>query len=107
MIDLDTLKEFVDYKVENNFVKDISFLLKKHYLPGKEVIATIVSIQSYGIFVEFDMGGKGLIHVSNFCGVSKDYLNECEEGDWVIARIIQFSDSHKRFRMELVETDAQ
>lgn len=104
LVGIDSINDFVKCKVAHSSVNNDNPLLKKQYLPGTEVMANIVSVQDYGVFVEFDLGGKGLLHVSNFGSLHKGYLNECEEGDWIIAKIIEFNEKHSRFSMELIET---
>ena len=74
---------------------------EEHFPPGCQVEAQIVSLQDYGIFVEFGLTSTGLVHKSKFFGVSS--LEAMEVGDWLIVEIIQYKDEHKRFELKLVD----
>lgn len=101
------IRELSDY-VESRSKSDVHFnqinFLQQMYPTGIEVMALVVSIQDYGFFVEFDTEGSGLIHKSNIAGNYQDTLEVLEEGAWVIAKILEYSPTHGRFKLELIET---
>ncbi len=102
IFDLLPLKEYVDYKANTDKKYNFKNDLIRKYPPGTEIIAHIVSVQNYGVIVEFDLYGTGLIHKSNFTNVPDDYLTTCEEGDWVIAEIISYKTEHEKFELKLI-----
>ena len=103
LVDLNSIKDYVERKAQKDFKYHAKSTFEDRYPIGSEVLAQIVSVQDYGFFVEFDLSGSGLIHKSNFGGVSIDYLNVCEEGDWVIVGVLGYNTEHNRFDLKIVE----
>lgn len=102
LVDLEPLKLYVESKANSDKKYHFKNLHEEAYPSGTEVIAQIVSVQNYGVFVEFDLKGAGLIHKSNFTNVPQDYLMTCEEGDWIVAEIIRYNTQHNKFDLKLV-----
>jgi len=100
---LNELQKHIKDKADNDPLYSQTDALIGDYPQGKEVLAQIASIQTYGLFVEFDLNGHGLIHVSTFSAAQKTALENIEEGDWVIAKIITFKTEHNRFNLALVD----
>ena len=102
LLDLMPLKQYVELKAEADEKYHVKNTHEENYPPGTDVVAQIVSVQNYGIFVEFDLYGTGLIHKSNFENVSRNFLENCEEGDWVNAQVIGYNTEHQRFQLKLL-----
>lgn len=100
---IDELSNFIDRIAEN----DSKFVnlqhLKNNYPPGKQVCAQIMSVQNYGLFIEFDLAGIGMIHKTQCDIAGCNFLDRCEEGDWLIAEIIEYNPGHERFLCKLIE----
>ncbi|WP_306522864.1 type I restriction endonuclease [Rheinheimera sp.] len=73
--------------------------LNSIYPKGSHVEAQIVSIQKYGIFVEFGIDGTGMIHKSDISQPS--LINTLEVGDWINAEIVSYNTEHNRFKLTL------
>lgn len=101
LLEIHKLKAFVKNKSEKDSKYNTMIQYESKYPPKSQVRAQIVSIQNYGIFVEFDLHGTGLIHKSNFSNVAHDYLETCEEGDWVNAEVIAYNTAHSKFDLIL------
>lgn len=70
---------------------------------GSSHNAQIVSIQRYGLFVEFGLNGTGLIHISNTLTPDSPLLEDYEIGDWIKVEILEFNKSHNRFHLKMIE----
>lgn len=68
--------------------------------PGKVVETEVVSIQDYGIFVEFGLNGKGFIHISSFKDAGKIVFEDIEYGDTIMGEIKKYSTDHQRFTIK-------
>ncbi len=88
-----TISKF-DYKEE-----DVDTLLDK-YTPGTHVDCEIVSIQDYGLFINFGLKLSGLIHVS-WIEKKKMHLEDFDIGQPIYATIINYSPEHKRFLLKI------
>jgi hypothetical protein len=77
-------------------------LLIEDYPSGTTIEAEIVSIQKYGIFVEFGLNAHGFIHISHFSGNQAKVLlfEDIEIGDTVKAQIIEYSGEHHKFNLK-------
>lgn len=104
IVDIVSIQKYINDIAQNDSTYSKKSTSENKYPPGLEVMAQIISVQAYGIFVEFELDGTGLIHKSNFGDVSKDFLNSCEEGDWVIAEVLEYSAEHNRFKLKLIST---
>ncbi|KKK71480.1 hypothetical protein LCGC14_2913490, partial [marine sediment metagenome] len=101
LIDIKSIQQYVNNKtLEDKEYNRIS-LIQEKYTPGSEVIAQIVSVKNYGVFVEFDLGGTGFIHNSKFGNISRDFLDTCDEGDQVVAEVLDYNTKHGRFDLSL------
>ncbi len=69
--------------------------------PGKICECVIVSIQQYGIFVEFGLEYSGFVHISSIERLGKS-LNEYEMGDSIVAEIETYNESHNRFQLKYI-----
>jgi len=104
--DIAVLKETQSY-VNEKAIKDTLYqresTFEVQYPPETAVNAQIVSVQNYGVFVEFDLTGAGMIHKSTFDTKFRDFLNIAEEGDWIIASVLRYNTEHRRFDLKLIE----
>lgn len=73
--------------------------LLAQYPPGAEEAGQIVSVQSYGFFVDFGSRGHGLVHRSHFNGLAANI----EAGDWVLIKVLKYDTDKRRFDLELVD----
>lgn len=103
LIELNEIQKYVNDKASNDTKYHKKDIYESKYPPGMEVRAQIVSVQTYGFFVEFELDGAGFIHKSSFPNNFRDILNISEEGDWVAARIIAYNTEHNKFDLELVD----
>lgn len=95
---LDMLQEITDYiedvKQKHIGHYDFSNNLLIEYPIGSIHEGIVVSIQTYGIFVEFGLKGSIIIHKSNV----KNYdISELEIGDLIEFKILEYGSEHKRF----------
>jgi len=103
LVDLVALERFVESKADSDVKYHFKNTYENKYPAGTEIVAQIVSVQNYGIFVEFDLQGSGLIHKTNFRNVPVDFLSTCEEGDFIIAEVIGYNTEHSKFDLKLVD----
>jgi hypothetical protein len=103
LVDLKPIKDYVERKAQSDNKYQEKSTYEDRYPLGTEVLVQIVSVKDYGFFVEFELSGSGLVHKSNFGSISTDYLNVCEEGDWVFAKVLEYNTEHSRFDLELVD----
>lgn len=91
--------------IERNKNNDPSYInleiLKSSYPINSIHEGTIVSIQNYGIFVEFGLNATGLIHISNLKGI--DFVEEYEIGDNLEIKIIDLNEGKGKFSIILNE----
>ncbi len=76
--------------------------MKNKYRNGQIIEGLITGIQPYGAFVELEDGVHGLIHISE---ISDDYVRDIRhflnQGEKVIAKIIDVGDDHAQLRLSL------
>ncbi len=107
------IESFVDFSEVLNRVQDLKHQLSfndqdiqkliDEYPPGKIVDAEVVSIQKYGIFVEFGLNGAGFIHMSQFVSIGRSFhFEDIEVGDLIPGEIIEYNKRHGRFNLKLV-----
>lgn len=106
LVNMAEMNEFVAHLVENDEVLRNVSKMDSEYPAGSEVEGQIVSIQGYGFFVEFGLDGIGLIHKSNFSGISHEVTDSLEAGDWVVVKVLRFNIPHKRFDLKLMGLSA-
>ncbi len=99
--DFSNIKEYIDRTADNDDKYSNIQRLEKEYPSGFKTKAQIVSIQSYGFFVEFGLHATGLLHKSNFN--TSDEFELFEEGDEINIEIIKFNHEHKKFDIKLAE----
>lgn len=96
---IDELKSYVSSVGENDFtLQNLSKIEIAHPI-GSEAEGQIVSIQNYGIFVDFGLTGRGLVHKTKFGSVKLSVIDGLEAGDWVIVKVGAFH--HEKNRHEL------
>lgn len=99
---LDKSKEYIDSLIESNEnILEIDKLIDA-FPVGSSHDAQIVSIQSYGIFVEFGLNGTRLIHISKTLTPNNPLFEEYELGDWIKVEIIEFNKAHNRFHLKMI-----
>jgi len=78
------------------------------YSEGDIIKRKIISIASFGIFVEVEKGIDGMIHISE---ASKDFVKNLEEkykvGDEVEAKIIMMDEESKKIKLSIKEIEMQ
>ena len=100
---LDNSKVYLDSLWESNdSILEIEKLMQDFPI-GSSHNAQIVSIQRYGLFVEFGLNGTGLIHISNTLTPDSPLLEDYEIGDWIKVEILEFNKSHNRFHLKMIE----
>jgi polyribonucleotide nucleotidyltransferase len=105
LINIKEISEFVDAATKKDQEYSQIQKIKKDYPQGTQVCAQVVSIKSYGIFIEFDIAGKGLIHESQCMISGCSYMGHFEDGNWLIAEIIEYNYKHNRFSCKLIDVD--
>lgn len=100
LVQIDVLQEYVDQLVANDLTIQNVEKIESEYPPGTKFSAQIVSIQPYGIFVEFGLRGVGMIQRSHANGLTKKF-DELEGGDWVVVEVIRYNFDHKKFDLKL------
>jgi hypothetical protein len=96
-------KEFVDRQFSGNADLAKRERLLQEYPPGTRTRAQVVSVKTFGLFVEFGLNGTGLVHKKNFTVVPEEFVEAFEEGDWVEVEIVEFSKFHNRFTLRLLD----
>lgn len=102
LVDIPDIELFVKQQVENDDILRNVGRLEAEYPVGSQLEAQIVSVQDYGIFVEFGLDGSGLVHKSNFNGVKVDTADALEAGDWVTVKILKYNHEHRKFDLKLI-----
>ncbi|AOJ30781.1 hypothetical protein WJ16_04240 [Burkholderia metallica] len=102
LVEIDELQQHVKQLIENDDIMRNVEKLETDYPSGTQVEAQIVSVQDYGVFVEFGLNGSGLVHKSKFNGVLSDTSDTLEAGDWVTVEIIKYNAEHRKFDLKLV-----
>ncbi|RME62489.1 MAG: 30S ribosomal protein S1 [Nitrospirae bacterium] len=77
--------------------------VEDRYIPGRIVSGKVVSLASYGAFVELEEGVEGLIHISEFEWGRRpkhpsDYV---EVGDFVDARVLSVDKKQRRISLSI------
>lgn len=105
MEELVPLKELHDYVVQANendeLLRSMS-RMEADFPVGEQVQGQIVSIQVYGVFVEFGLNGSGLAHKSNYGHLSHEITDSFEAGDWVTVEILGYNAQHRKFDLKLI-----
>jgi len=94
---VDEICEYLETKNDNEPIQDMNSLLVSYPI-GSKYTGEIVSIQCYGLFLEFGLNGSALIHKSNLETMS---LDDFELGDKVNFEIIDYNEEHKRFHAKI------
>ncbi|WP_430456493.1 type I restriction endonuclease [Rheinheimera sp.] len=97
----DKIKEIYEYVtlIANSDESLNSFeRINSNYPKGCHVSAQVVSIQKYGIFVEFGIDGTGMIHKSDLH--TPNEINNLEVGDWINAEVVSYNTEHHRFKLK-------
>lgn len=98
---IDDIYQFVKMKMANEPAFQDKDFFEEKYPSGSKVEAEIVSIQPYGVFVEFGLDGVGLIHKSELRINGREISDVYDEGDRVNAEIILYNMEHKRFNLRI------
>ncbi len=88
------------FKIETDMSK-----LLGNYPPGTIVDGEVVSIQKYGIFIEFGVNGQGFLPISRFARQGdggKLLFEDIETGDVLKTEVIGFNEEHGRFTLKPV-----
>ncbi|MHC8944254.1 S1 RNA-binding domain-containing protein [Advenella incenata] len=102
LVPLKELHDFVVRAHENDDLLRSTSRMEVDFPVGEQIEGQIVSIQAYGIFVEFGLNGSGLVHKSNFGNLSHEITDSFEAGDWVIVEVLSYNAQHKKFDLKLV-----
>lgn len=100
---LEDINEIILRAVENDGAFRDAITLETDYPPGHQAPGQIVSVQDYGLFVEFGANGTGLVHKSQFNGLNNDPQDPLETGDWVVIEVIRYQVDHGRFQLKLID----
>lgn len=99
----ESLRIIEKFKGENKYIVDIE-QLKSDFPPGTIVEGQVVSIQKYGIFIEFGLNAVGMIHSSKFTRNSNTeegiLLGEIQKGSWIKVEIVQFAEAYGKFDLQ-------
>jgi hypothetical protein len=99
---IDVLKDIAEgvsrLKENDQAYRNYEDLLSR-YPHGTQEAGQVVSVQHYGFFVDFGSRGHGLVHRSNFNGLSADI----EAGDWVLIEVIRYDGEKRRFDLKLID----
>lgn len=102
IINIEELTNFVRMKAENDHEYNKVESYEKSYPSGTLIDGQVVSVQSYGIFVEFGLV-TGLIHHRNYNGVAYDVIEDIEEGTMVKVEVIKYNNEHHKFDLKLID----
>lgn len=73
-----------------------------NYKVGDVVIGHVTGIEKYGIFLSLDLGGSGLIHISEISNSFVRNINDYVDLEEVIkAEVIGIDDSKKRLKLSI------
>jgi len=97
---LDVYRDFIKNILENNTDSANQERLILEYPPGTLVEAQIVSIQKYGLFVEFGLNATGLIHISKTNNPNGNLIELYDEGEWLQAIVTTFATKHNKFNLK-------
>ncbi len=95
----------IEKSQRNLHVEPGSDKLKLLYPNGTTMEAQVVSIQTYGIFVEFGLHATGLIRFDKTAKVEKPgslLYEDVETGDWVKIEVINYNEYHKKFDVKIL-----
>lgn len=98
---LEHISDFYRMKIENDPKLSERHNLVTKYPKGTVIQTQILSIQSYGFFVDIGLDASGLVHISQIPGKSST-LYDFEEGDWVDVEIIDYQTQHSKFECKLL-----
>ncbi|MEP1781633.1 type I restriction endonuclease [Reichenbachiella sp.] len=82
--------------------------LKSDFKPGTIIDGQVVSVQNYGVFVEFGLNATGLAHVSTFDKESSNdgnsiLMSDFENGQDVKIEVRGYDDKHNKFDIIILE----
>lgn len=102
LINLEDIEYYVKTLGDNDNTLRGASKMEADYPIGTEVEGQIVSIQHYGVFVDFGLNGTGLIHKSNFGKIGAKITDQFESGDWVVVKILGYHVEKRSCDLELV-----
>ncbi|MFA0945242.1 MULTISPECIES: type I restriction endonuclease [Pseudomonas syringae group] len=100
-LEINILLEYVTRTSENDEAYSKLHKLEAEYPEGLEVEAQIVSVQNYGVFVEFGLEGRGLVRKPSHSHILSKVFNNFETGDWISVRVGKYSGQHNGFTLTL------
>lgn len=103
LVDLGEMVAAVERAAGNDQMYREAQVQEAEYPVGTQVDGQVISVQAYGVFVEFGASGKGLVHSSRFNGLNNDINQLLDVGDWVIVEILGFNAEHGRFSLSLID----
>jgi hypothetical protein len=101
LLDLSGLKDYVTKTSENDETIQRLTRFETEYPEGTQVDAQIVSVQNYGVFVEFGLQGRGLVRKSQQRQQDTTLFNSFETGEWIRVTIGKYSVQHSGFTLTL------
>lgn len=101
LLDIKSLVEYVKRASNNDDTYKKLHKFEAEYPEGTEVDAQIVSIQTYGVFVEFGLEGRGLVRKSQQSQNYANLFNSFETGEWIRVKVGKYSAQHNGFYLSL------
>lgn len=100
-------KNIIDYTdltkqeeiIQSHVAKNSAVLKQIEYPAGTNVEGEVISIQDYGVFIEFGLGSIGYLHISQL-EKSNISIEDMEKGDPIMASVIRFNSKHQKFDLE-------
>lgn len=102
LVPLNVIRDYVAQANENDGLLRSMSRMEADFPVGEQVQGQIVSTQIYGFFVEFGLNGSGLVHKSNYGGLSHEITDSFEAGDWVTVEILGYNAQHRKFDLKLI-----
>lgn len=82
--------------------------MKEKFEPGKVVKGVVSGIEKYGIFVNFENGYTGMIHISE---VSEKFVRDlniyAKIGEIIPCKILEINDETKKIRLTIKNLEYQ
>lgn len=97
-IKLDKIKEIIEKTSHGEQDEEKKYLAR--YPKGSEYDGEVVSVQSYGLFVEFGLNANGFLHISNLSKIKKKLI-DFDLGDKVHVIVDDYNSEHKKFDLKL------
>lgn len=101
ILDIRGLKDYIIKTSENDEAFQKLHKFESEYPEGTQVEAQIVSVQNYGVFVEFGLQGRGLVRKSNQRQQHTQLFNTFEPGEWIQVVVGKYSAQHSGFSLTL------